>query len=455
MDFLKKGREILITSNNVGYVMAHYSDVLGYKGDNKFEVLNNNSVAIDNDGTPYCRNKDGKLVEIAEQRVVTSETENDEMDNEEERKKEVEEDDDREEEFDEEDEDDEEETIDTDQFDDNNDEPSYIVQPNGSGFIISMNESLIRKTTKETMNGGRKVKAHKKKEGTHDVDDYDIYGDDLSPYDDDNDESKRDDNQNADEHFDSDEKDILDGKMLGNYYGEFADAINSSGALSIDERGNVENAIIFKEKCINKIDNCQIRFYCSHGCMKEEATFLPDKLYFTGNAPLAEMKLCKSDDRARFLNKVDEVLKYIDQRKVKNVSTNPLRKINQKHLQRSVPFCLRYVGYAALCDVLPKCLRMTYKDVGTHEGNNIYAQVVAITKALSLEGTSEKEKKHGKRKKKAFIDALRIWKKRYEEILKVRNNNDDFEKIINEKPHLSLYDNNRSKNIKNQPFTHI
>ena len=192
--------------------------------------------------------------------------------------------------------------------------------------------------------------------------------------------------------------------------------------------------------------------------MKKEWAFLPDSKYDKEKT----IKLNNSRDRAKLMNDIgkDEdgyVLKSLDDGTVKNVSSNPIRKVNQS-FQKSVPECLRYVGYAALCDVLKDCTQMKYSDVGTPEANKTYKKVDAIIKALSLEGTIEAGVKHGGDKKDAFLDALKNWKERYEQMRDKLNNNKLEEYVVNnERPGMNLDTNNRNRgrNENCGPFTSI
>ena len=240
---------------------------------------------------------------------------------------------------------------------------------------------------------------------------------------------------------------LLDKKiMMGNVFDDFREAINASGAISMDKCGNVKNAREFKDKCLQNIDNCELRFYNSREDMKKEWRFWPDR------GVIKKMQLNKKDDRNEVFQDINNVLDAINEKRVKNVSSNPLRKINQKLFQKSVPECLRYVAYSVLCPVIRECMDMRYKDVGTDKGKKTLQRVIAIKRLLSLEDTREEEKDHGGKKKKYFLEALDIWIKRYtkvkEESVKEEDEYLDFiageqEEIKNTQAGLNLnYKNN-------------
>ena len=233
---------------------------------------------------------------------------------------------------------------------------------------------------------------------------------DTSPGDDDDKES---DNYR----FSNSKNRLLDKKiMMGNVFDDFRDTINASGAISMDKQGNVKNAREFRDKCLQNIDNCELRFYDSQEQMKSEWAYLPDRYYDESKT----IKLNNSRDRAKLMNDIGKnengyVLESLDHGTVKNVSSNILRKVNQS-FQKSVPECLRYVAYSVLCPVIRECIDMRYKDVGTDKGEKTLQRVIAIKRLLSLEGTQEADKPHGGNKKDRFIDALDKWIERYTKV---------------------------------------
>lgn len=239
-------------------------------------------------------------------------------------------------------------------------------------------------------------------------------------------------------------------RMLGEDFDDFREAINASGVIDINEKGFIKGTRDFKKDCLKNIDNCELRFYDSQEQMESEWAYLPDWKYDKEKT----IKLNNSRDRAKLMNDIGKddngyVLKSLDDGAVKNVSSNPLRKVNQS-FQKSVPECLRYVGYAALCDVLKDCTQMKYSDVGTPEANKTYKKVDTIIKAFSLEGTIEEGVKHGGNKKDAFLTALDIWKTRYNELLQLKDIGRLESYVKNETADLNL---NNTNNLNRGPFT--
>ena len=188
-----------------------------------------------------------------------------------------------------------------------------------------------------------------------------------------------------DNNYSSNGKNPMGQRMLGEDFDDFREAINASGVIDINEKGFIKGTRDFKKDCLKNIDNCELRFYDSQEKMESEWAYLPDWKYIK-EGDLRAIKLNNSSDRARMMNNINDVLDYISEDSVKNVSSNVLRKFKQS-FQKSVPECVRYVGYAALCDVLKDCAQMKYSDINTEKANNTYKQVKAIIKALSLEGT--------------------------------------------------------------------
>ena len=246
-----------------------------------------------------------------------------------------------------------------------------------------------------------------------------------------------------DNNYSSNGKNPMGQRMLGEDFDDFREAINASGVIDINEKGFIKGTRDFKKDCLKNIDNCELRFYNSQEQMESEWAYLPDWKYIK-EGDLRAIKLNNSSDRARMMDNINEVLDYIDEDSVKNVSSNVLRKFKQS-FQKSVPECVRYVGYAALCDILKDCAQMKYSDINTEKANNTYKQVKAIIKALSLENTKEENVKHGKKKKKAFLNALRLWKDRYDELSRAKYEG-TFEEIVNQQASLDLDVNNKFKN---------
>ena len=244
----------------------------------------------------------------------------------------------------------------------------------------------------------------------------------------------------------------MSNSMLGDKFDEFVNAVNESKALSIKD-GCVKGASTFKRKYLDKIDNCKLLFYAESQDKKDEhwnISFFSDDKYIKTQIQhlgqtldLTPMNLNKSNDRIRLLNQIELVMDKLQEDCIINrQARNPLRKIKPL----SIPACIRYVSYAALGDVLQECADMKYSDIGTPAARKTYQKVDKLIKALSLEGSYEEHKKHGGKKKEAFLEALNIWKNRYEQMRSKLNNNELEEYVVNnERPGINLDTNNRNR----------
>ena len=267
-----------------------------------------------------------------------------------------------------------------------------------------------------------------------------------------------------DNNLSNNNNDPMNKRMLGDKFDAFVNAVNESKALSI-EQGKVKNTSEFKYKYLNKIDNCKLLFYETLQHAQNEhwnISFFSDDKYIkaqSGDVDLTPMYLNKSKDRARLINNIDSVIEHLSDNCIKNrtITFNPGRKIKPL----SIPACIRYVSYAALGDVLQECAKMTYNDIGTDKAEQTLDKVEGLMKALSLsndELTFEDGSKHGGNKKKAFLEALNIWKQRYEQMKSKLTNNELEEYVVNnERPGMNLDTNNRNRgrNENCGPFTSI